>query len=58
MTRGLFPSSLTISRGLDGQFVIVIPYHDLVVVRMGLTLNYMIKWDHQKFVGTIIEALD
>jgi len=52
------PTDIYSARGLDGQFVTVIPSHDLVVVRLGLTLNYMKKWDHQLFLKHIIDAID
>jgi len=51
------PTDIYSTRGLDGQFVTVIPSHDLVVVRLGLTINYMKRWDHQQFLRMIMEAV-
>ncbi|HUT55195.1 MAG TPA: serine hydrolase [bacterium] len=51
------PVDLYSARGHDGQYVTIIPSHDLVVVRLGFTPNHLQAWDHQKFLSLIIEAL-
>lgn len=51
------PTDLYSMRGYDGQLVTIIPSLDLVVVRMGLTPDYMERWDHQEFLKGIIDAL-
>jgi CubicO group peptidase (beta-lactamase class C family) len=42
--------------GHEGQFVTVIPAHDLVIVRLGLT-RVAGAWDHTDFVERVLAAL-
>ena len=42
--------------GHEGQFVTIIPSHQMVIVRLGVT-RYPGTWDHCGFVRTVIDAL-
>jgi len=45
------------ARGHDGQYVTVLPSHELVVVRLGFTPSHLEAWDHQEFLQKVIEAV-
>lgn len=52
------PTDIYSANGMDGQYVTIIPSHNLVVVRLGLTLEYIKKWDHQTFLKMIMSAVE
>ncbi len=43
--------------GHEGQFVSVIPSHELVIVRLGLTRNPS-AWQHDRFLNAVIDAVE
>ncbi len=51
------PEDLYSALGHDGQYVTILPSHELVIVRLGFTPNHRMHWDHQKFVKMVIEGL-
>jgi len=51
------PPDLYSARGYEGQFVTVIPSRNIVVVRLGFTVNHNINWDHQEFLLKILDAI-
>lgn len=42
--------------GFQGQSVVIIPSHDAVIVRMGLTEDYT-AWSQDEFMGLVLKAL-
>jgi hypothetical protein len=42
--------------GHEGQFISIIPSHECVIVRLGLT-RYPLAWQHDKFVKLVLEAV-
>ena len=50
------PSDMYSARGRGGQRVIVVPSLDLVVIRVGDSVNRKAKWDHQ-FMKLIVESI-
>lgn len=51
-----WPADAYLASGYQGQFVTVIPAHDLVVVRLGLAQRRK-SWDHESFIDQVIQAL-
>jgi CubicO group peptidase (beta-lactamase class C family) len=51
------PQDLYSARGHEGQFVTVIPSRNVVVVRLGYTVNHKAHWDHESFLLDILKAL-
>jgi CubicO group peptidase (beta-lactamase class C family) len=49
------PRDLYYCGGFNGQIVAVIPSRDLVVVRLGVTHDD--SWDHETFIGQILDAI-
>ena len=43
--------------GHEGQFVTIVPSHDLVIVRLGRTRDPQ-AWDHAAFVRDVLASLD
>jgi CubicO group peptidase (beta-lactamase class C family) len=43
--------------GHEGQFVTIVPSHDLVIVRLGRT-RYPQAWDHAAFVRDVLSSVD
>jgi len=43
--------------GHEGQFVTIVPSHDLVIVRLGRT-RYPRAWDHAAFVRDVLASVD
>ena len=43
--------------GHEGQFITIVPSHDLVIVRLGRT-RYPNAWEHDLFVDRIIAAVE
>lgn len=59
-TRRLWPELSTdvySATGFQGQYVMIVPAHDLVVVRLGLTADDRM-WDMASFVARVIGAVD
>jgi CubicO group peptidase (beta-lactamase class C family) len=50
------PSDAFHAVGHEGQFLTIIPSRSLVLVRLGLT-RYPCVWNHQRFVHSVLEAL-
>jgi CubicO group peptidase (beta-lactamase class C family) len=50
------PSGIFWASGHDGQFVVVVPSHDLVLVRLGFTPDVE-AWDLGAFIGDVLEAI-
>jgi CubicO group peptidase (beta-lactamase class C family) len=50
------PTDVYSATGFQGQYVMVVPAHDLVVVRLGLTADDRM-WDMASFVARVIRAL-
>lgn len=51
------PANTYTSSGNKGQYVTVVPGHDLVIVRTGVNPNG-VSWDHGRFVADIVAAFD
>ena len=49
------PRDLYYCGGFNGQIVAVIPSRDVVVVRLGVTHDD--SWDHETFIGRILDAI-
>jgi len=43
--------------GHEGQFITIVPSHNLVVVRLGRT-RYANTWEHDLFMARIIAAIE
>ncbi|MFC2029195.1 serine hydrolase domain-containing protein [Chloroflexota bacterium] len=50
------PTGIFWASGHDGQFVVVIPSHDLVLVQLGFTPDPE-AWDLGAFIGDVLEAI-
>jgi len=50
------PPDIFYADGHDGQFIVVIPSHDLVLVRLGFTPDEG-AWDLGAFIGDMLEAM-
>lgn len=50
------PADLYYASGHEGQFVVVVPSHQAVIVRLGLTTEG--QFDLEGFVGPVLDALD
>jgi CubicO group peptidase (beta-lactamase class C family) len=53
---GSLPGGAFHAAGHEAQFVTIVPSHDAVIVRLGLT-RYPHAWDHQAFVQGVVAAL-
>ena len=51
-----FPDDLFLASGYDGQFVVVVPSHSLVIVRLGFTPDPE-AWDLAALIGDVLEAV-
>ncbi len=51
-----FPADLFLASGYDGQFVVVVPSHNLVIVRLGFTPDSE-AWDLAAFIGDVLAAV-
>ena len=51
------PVSALHAAGQEGQFVTIVPSHDLVIVRLGRT-RYPYAWDQAAFVRDVLASLD
>ncbi len=47
------PSDIFWADGHDGQYVVVVPSHDLVLVRLGFTPDPE-AWDLGRFIGDVL----
>ncbi|MHC4392260.1 MAG: serine hydrolase domain-containing protein [Planctomycetota bacterium] len=54
--RGQLPADLLLAAGFQGQHVAILPSHDLVCVRLGLSIRES-AWDLTPFVKGALEAL-
>jgi hypothetical protein len=50
------PSDIFFASGHDDQYVVVVPSHDLVLVRLGFTPDEE-AWDLGTFIGDVLEAV-
>jgi CubicO group peptidase (beta-lactamase class C family) len=50
------PSNIFYASGHDHQYIVVVPSHDLVLVRLGFTPDEE-AWDLGTFIGDVLEAV-
>ena len=53
----VLPPGMFQAVGHEGQFVTVVPSHDVVIVRLGRT-RYPSVWAHDRFVAAVLKALE